>query len=287
MPDQQTKTPRCPEEVEATVADYLHMWLLEQAGQGYSKTAHRNILLQKLNNRSAAAVEMKHQNISAVLMEHGWQNIPGYKPRGNYQRLLAEVVAERIMRDHQFDHAAEVAASQPAIAPLLSAYDGVMVGRPKFMPSAESKRVPYFVVHNPQLKRDYLGREARNTLLGKAGEEFVVAFEQRRLHTAGRRALAEKVEHVASTKGDGLGFDVQSFDLDGRDRFIEVKITAWGKETPFFISQNELAFSKEYSDHFHLYRVFEFRKSPHLFDLPGAVERHCHLDPVTYAARFS
>ena len=29
------------EEVEATVADYLHMWLLEQAGQSYSKAEHR------------------------------------------------------------------------------------------------------------------------------------------------------------------------------------------------------------------------------------------------------
>jgi hypothetical protein len=39
-------------------------------------------LLQKLSNRTEAAVELKHQNISAILMEHGWQNIPGYKPLG-------------------------------------------------------------------------------------------------------------------------------------------------------------------------------------------------------------
>ena len=38
---------------------------------------------------------------------------------------------------------------------------------------------------------------------------------------------------------------------------------------------------------FHLYRVFEFRKSPHLFDLPGAVERNCLLDPVSFVGRFS
>jgi hypothetical protein len=33
------------EEVEATVASYLHMWLLEQAGQRYSKTEHRRALV--------------------------------------------------------------------------------------------------------------------------------------------------------------------------------------------------------------------------------------------------
>ena len=70
-------TPWGQEEVEATVADYLHMWLLEQAGQSHNKATHRKALVRKLNNRTAAAVELKHQNISAILMEHGWQNIPG------------------------------------------------------------------------------------------------------------------------------------------------------------------------------------------------------------------
>jgi Domain of unknown function (DUF3883) len=275
------------EEVEATVADYLHMWLLEQAGQTYSKTEHRRALLPKLNNRTDAAVELKHQNISAILMEHGSQNVPGYKPRGNYQRLLADIVAERIMVDRAFDLAAANAADQTATVPLLSTLDGVLVEPPKVSHSVQSPRTPYFVAQRPTLKRDYLDREARNASLGKAGEEFVAAFEQRRLHALGHTKLADKVEHVASTKGDGLGYDVHSFDENGRDRFIEVKTTAWGKETPFFISSNELQFSKSFSDQFHLYRVFEFRKSPHLFDLPGAVERNCLLDPVSFAGRFS
>jgi len=70
-------TPWSQAEVEATVADYLHMWLLEQAGQSYNKTTHRKALQRKLNDRSDRAVESKHQNISAIVMEHGWQNIPG------------------------------------------------------------------------------------------------------------------------------------------------------------------------------------------------------------------
>ena len=275
------------EEVEATVADYLHMWLLEQAGQSYNKTAHRKALLRKLNNRTEGAIELKHQNISAILMEHGWQNIPGYKPRGNYQALLAEVVADRIMRDRQFDLAAEGAADQQAIVPLVTSIADVMVERPRVQASAQQQRAPYFAIGKPQLKRDYIGREARNSSLGKAGEEFVVLFEQRRLHEAGQKKLAEKVEHAAIERGDGLGFDVASFELDGAPRFIEVKTTAWGKETPFFITRNELAFSKEHKNAFHLYRLFEFRKQPKMFDLPGSVERHCVLDPVTFVGRFS
>ncbi|MCA2998820.1 MAG: DUF3883 domain-containing protein [Rhodocyclaceae bacterium] len=275
------------EEVEATVADYLHMWLLEQAGQAYNKTTHRKALLRKLNNRTEAAVELKHQNISAILIEHGWQYIAGYKPRGNYQGLLAEVVAERMMADRKFDLAAEVASGQPAVVPLVQSIADVMVDRPRLQSSAQQKRAPYFAANNPQLKRDYIDREARNSSLGKAGEEFVVQFEQRRLHDAGQKKLAEKVEHSAATRGDGLGFDVESFEVNGAPRFIEVKTTAWGKETPFFITRNELAFSKDHNEAFHLYRLFEFRKQPKMFDLPGAVERHCVLDPVTYIGRFS
>lgn len=275
------------EEVEATVADYLHMWLLEQAGQAYSKTEHRRALLLKLTKRTSAAVELKHQNISAILMEHGWQNIPGYKPRGNYQHLLAEVVADRIMSDRKFDRVAEIAAEQPAEVPLLPKLEGILVARPVVAHSVQSERAPYFAAQRPTLKRDYLDREARNASLGLAGEEFVVEFERRRLHELGQKVLADKVDHVSVTCGDGLGYDVRSFDESGRERFIEVKTTAWSKQTPFFISRNELEFSNAFPDQFHLYRVFEFRKSPHMFDLPGAVERNCLLDPVSYVGRFS
>jgi hypothetical protein len=146
-------TPWPVAEVKATVADYLHMWLLEQAGQAYNKTTHRKALQRKLNNRTEAAIEFKHQNISAILMEHGWQNIPGYKPSGNYQALLAEV-ADRIMRDRQFDLAAEVAADQPAVVPLVASIADVMVERPRVQPSAQEQRAPYYAIGNPQLKRD-------------------------------------------------------------------------------------------------------------------------------------
>ena len=41
-------------------------------------------------------------------------NIPGYKPRGNYLHLLADVVADRIMGDRKFDRAAERSADVSA-----------------------------------------------------------------------------------------------------------------------------------------------------------------------------
>ncbi|MBD1853339.1 DUF3883 domain-containing protein [Cyanobacteria bacterium FACHB-502] len=74
---------------------------------------------------------------------------------------------------------------------------------------------------------------------------------------------------------------------DGRDRFIEVKTTAYGKQVPFFVSQNEVMVSQNYSDHYHLYRVFRFRDDPRLFTLTGALNQICNLSPVQFVARIA
>ncbi len=134
---------------------------------------------------------------------------------------------------------------------------------------------------------NYLERESRNASLGRAGEEFVLNFERARFIRLGQESLADRVEHIAVTEGDGAGFDVRSFEADGRDRFIEVKTTAYGKHVPFFISQNEVTVSQNYSDHYHLYRVFRFHNDPRLFTLTGALDRVCNLSPVQFVARIA
>lgn len=272
-------------EVEATVADYLHMLLLELSGQTYSKTAHRRALLAKLDNRSGGAIEFKHQNISAILISLGCPYITGYKPRGNYQQLLREVIEERIAQDQLLDNAALAAASAPAVTPLFEDFSKLLVDAPKLTRTVKEPKQHYHLPL-PQ-KRDYLEREARNAALGYAGEEFVLNFERFRLHNLGHKTLSDKVEHVAVTKGDGLGFDILSFDPSGRERFIEVKTTAFGKETPFFVSRGEVKFAQEHKEEFHLYRLFEFRKLPKMFDLPGSIENHCLMNPVSYICEFS
>lgn len=272
------------EEVEATVADYLQMLTFELAGQRYNKSEHRRRLLRLLDSRSEASIELKHQNISAVLIDLGCPNIPGYQPLFNYQYLLFSVVEDRLRGDDLFDKTALAAVQMPAAVPQPKDFAKVLVDPPMLQHVA---REPIPPRERMASKRDYVDREARNASLGLAGEEFVVKFERWRLITKGFERLADKVEHVAQTKGDGLGFDVLSYDVTGAERFIEVKTTAFGKETPFFISKGEVNFSKAEKDYFHLYRVFDFRNDPRLFSFRGAVDEHCHLDPISYSARFS
>lgn len=273
-------------EVEATVADYLHMLLLELSGQAYNKAAHRRGLLAKLNSRSDGAVEFKHRNISAILIELGFPYITGYKPSGNYQHLLRAVVEERLDQDHMLDNAALAASSASAVTPLLENFGKLLVSAPKLANIARETNNNKYRLPIPQ-KRDYLEREARNIALGCAGEELVMHFEHFRLHNLGYKKLADKVEHVAKAKGDGLGFDILSFESSGRERFIEVKTTAFGKETPFFISRGEVKFAQENANEFHLYRLFEFKNRPKMFDLPGAVENHCLMKPISYICEFT
>jgi Domain of unknown function (DUF3883) len=134
------------------------------------------------------------------------------------------------------------------------------------------------------VRRNYLEVDARNRSLGRAGEKLVLEFEHQRLWRAGKQQLADRIEHVARTQGDGLGFDIRSFELDGRDRLIEVKTTRFGALTPFFASRNEVEVSDERQNEFQLYRVFGFREQPRLFTLPGRLRQSCQLEPFSYSA---
>ena len=90
------------QEVALVVADYFAMLEKEVLGKPFSKTEHRRSLAPKLSGRSEPSIEFKHANISAVLTGLGLPYIEGYKPRGNYQDLLAQEVEAFLDRNPQF-----------------------------------------------------------------------------------------------------------------------------------------------------------------------------------------
>ena len=118
-------------EVEATVADYFDMLDHEIRGREYNKTTHRRALGRMLDGRSDGAIERKHQNISAVLIELGFVYISGYKPLGNYQQLLLDVVAERLASSHQLVAAVQQQMSEPAPVPAVDDILASLVEAPK------------------------------------------------------------------------------------------------------------------------------------------------------------
>lgn len=273
------------DEVRETVNSYMQMLVLELSHQPYNKTEHRNALRARLSGRSDGAVELKHQNISAVLNELGYFWIPGYKPRSNYQQLLADEVVSWTKHNPTLDQVSQVAAEAAATVPIHCEFENFVVGQPaarQTRGSASETAIAPGVYLERVIRRDYWAREAQNRSLGLAGELLALRYEQERLSRAGEDRLAAKVEHVSRSRGDGLGFDILSFETDSRERFIEVKTTAFSKETPFFASAHELAFAKRNPTQFRLYRLFRFKAAPQCFVLTGALHEHCQLDPVSF-----
>ncbi|ROS00215.1 uncharacterized protein DUF3883 [Sinobacterium caligoides] len=280
-------------ECEAAVDDYFAMLFKQLAGQPLNKAAHNRQLQQKLNNRSKGAVEFKHQNISAIMIDLGQPfYLTGYKPAYNYQAQLKQAVQARLACPAQWQDLAGVIdtaiqAPEQAIAEQQLDWDKVLDPDLPEPPPPAPARPRKFLAY----RTDYAAREARNRSLGNAGEQFVVALEQHRLRQAGRDDLAEEVLWSSKEKGDGLGYDVRSFvwrDNKPIDtpHFIEVKTTNSGKHQPFFITDNELAYAREYADQYSLYRVFDFNRQARIYRLAGAVEQHLKLQPTTYRASF-
>lgn len=271
-------------EVEAAVEDYFSMLRLELSGRNYNKTEHRRALIERLNSRSDGSVELKHQNISAVLIEMGIPYIDGYKPRFNYQRSRLPAAVADYLRNNPdiqalFDADSEVTPSVPAVEDFLAALDQPPVPEERKAPAVAEPRP----IYNP-VGINYLEREARNRSLGEAGERFVINFERARLIHAGKASLADRIEQVSATAGPAAGFDVRSFEEDGSDRFIEAKTTKYGKSTPFFVTPNELRFSRENASRYFLYRMFRFRDGPRLFALHGRLEERCIVKPSQFVA---
>lgn len=269
-------------EVEATVADYFAMLKKELRGEAYNKTQHRRALSRLLSGRSDPAIERKHQNISAILIEAKQPYIRGYKPLSQYQGLLADVVWEQMEADLEFQELVLRYAQQPVAGPQIHDVLGLMTSPPDLL---EAARIALAAQRQRRARSiDYLAREAENRQVGAGGEALVVRYERARLSSLGHGALAERVEHVARTRGDGLGYDVLSFEPTGRERFIEVKTTKLGPLTPFYLTSNELSFSVENRAQFSLYRVYDFVATPSIYALNGAVNETCAIEPAQYIA---
>ena len=134
---------------------------------------------------------------------------------------------------------------------------------------------------------DLSGREASNKQLCLAGELFVLELEKEKLIKKGLLKLAQRVEHVSQTQGDGAGYDIRSFNANGDDRFIEVKTTQSGKKSGFFVTPNKIEFGKYNAKNFVLLRVFNFNldiEKGDYFELKGDLSSHVNLTATNYRA---
>jgi hypothetical protein len=174
-----------------------------------------------------------------------------------------------------------VPASPPAVADLAAK---IFVAPPVLAPRDEPIAEALLRLIR---KFDPVERDHRNRTLGRAGEEFVVHVERRKLTEESRPDLARKVRWIAAEDGDGAGYDILSFDLAGRERLLEVKTTNGSSRPPFFLTRNERALATERPADWSIYRVHLFAKEPRIFTIVPPLENAINLRPDTWRASFT
>lgn len=266
-------------EVDLIVADYFDMLTAQLAGRAFSKAEH-NLALQQVIGRSRKSIEFKHCNISAVLERLEMPIVSGYRPLRHYQNALVDGI-DRYLTAQGAPVLAQVTAAPPKVPDPAA----LRLGPPPEPFITDAKETPK--LRRLVRKFDPAMRDARNRALGRKGEELVVHYEQRRLIAGGRQDLADKLEWTSEERGHGAGYDIASFELDGRERLIEVKTTNGSARTPFYLSENELGFSEERPDAFRLLRLYNFDKGPAAFELTPPLKAWIALVPTNYRATLS
>ncbi|WP_312312797.1 DUF3883 domain-containing protein [Empedobacter brevis] len=99
---------------------------------------------------------------------------------------------------------------------------------------------------------DFESNNEFRKLIGDFGESLVVEYERNLLYNNVRK---DSILNVAKDIGDGLGYDVLSFDENGNEKYIEVKTTSSDFKTPFYITLNEKNFLLNNENTF-IYRLF-------------------------------
>jgi hypothetical protein len=130
-------------------------------------------------------------------------------------------------------------------------------------------------------KRDYVQQARDDDEVGRLGEIFALQYERWRLRD--HPELADRVRHVAETD-DTLGYDIESFELNGEVRYIEVKTTTSTLDSRFFVSSNELDSAARLGSQYVILRVCQITTQPRCCEYRFPFTGKLILTASTYVA---
>ena len=275
------------QEVRLIVADYFDMLEAELLGKPFKKSEHRKALAPKLRGGPRGRSSSSTRTSAA-----SWSNSACRTSRATSHGATTRASSPRRSRASWNRTAA---SSTVAAAPTLNPTQGQVVTTPdldRIIEDPPDRTVAPTATNKPWLSRkgrriDFAERDAANRHLGKLGEQFVLDVERYRLKAVGRDDLARRVVWASQDLGDGLGFDILSYDdADDSERMLEVKTTGLGKFFPFYVTSNEVRCSEDIPEQFQLFRVFDFGREPRLYILHGSLRTLCQLEPILFRAVF-
>lgn len=210
----------------------------------------------------------------------GWENYLSFLAAiRDVQRCLhSEGLADASLLDaHSFcwilaRHEVQVEAPTPQPSPIMP-FSGTLKPAPP-----QGQFTPRDDAETRDMQEEALKRQAS----GLIAEEVALNAERERLRRLGRSDLAAKVENVSDRPG--LGYDIHSFEVDGTERFIEVKNVSNG--TRFFLSEGEWQNSRARANYWFYLVSGTDGTSPEVICLPAQELRQEHLQPVQYLVRY-
>lgn len=122
--------------------------------------------------------------------------------------------------------------------------------------------------------------------IGDKGERYVVECEKNRLTKGGRSDLAGRIIRV-SLVNVGAGYDIQTFDLDGKERYVEVK-TSMGSRLVFEWSSNEFEVAKTQGKRYWIYCVRDIGGTPTVTEIHDPASKVGHsldVKPNSYIVK--
>lgn len=149
----------------------------------------------------------------------------------------------------------------------------------------KEEKAPYIT------KRDYAKEAIRNTEKGLQGEYLVINYERDRLmKNTITKSYADKITHVAES-GDGHGYDIISYDINPDapneviEIYIEVKTTNGNRDTPFYLSDNELNVARTKGKRYKIYRVYNYNTMPQLKIIDNLFNENLEIKPINYIVK--
>ena len=131
------------------------------------------------------------------------------------------------------------------------------------------------------VKIDFNKMNEAKTDFGKKCEEIIYEYEKQRLRQEGREDEANKVIWASKEIGDGLGYDIESYENhDGTYEkiYIEVKGTDKKDSEPFDVTINEVLVSEKYKEYYYIYRIAKVNtKNPVFYKVRGSISENFEL----------
>ncbi len=266
-----------PPALRPAIREYFAMLAAELRGHGTNGNRNR----WRASPDSAAHRRQQGQ-ISATLLSQGLPCTRGRPPQPGAPAGLREAVGDYLRNHPELLRLMEEAVFRPE--PRRDFSQATLLGSLVEPPVGAGEIHSGNPEPTPLSGADFLAGEQRNRSLAQAGEQFVFAFEQQRLCALGLHKYADMLEHASQELGDHAGYDIQSWHADGSEVLIRVKTTRFGPQTPFYLSEHELALAHTYGHRYAIYRVFDFGPNPRLYLISGGIDQRCQLQPSVYRA---